>query len=398
MSSASRVERLSRRERASPEQPRPRTPRATPSTSRTSRGRGHLRHDAARRVPAGGPLAHRRRQAPRGRATRPSRRHLHRGRLARRQPQGRGVLRPGPGRAPPVHGHPGGLRVDPTRRRAGRGRRGAAPPGEGQHRGRLHRGQGVQDARHRGAAHHARRGRGHGGRLGASSCATTTSGCSSTPSTSSTAIRDNPDFSLRVLRAAEEAGAEAIVLCDTNGGTLPHDVERIVAGVVADFECQVGVHFHNDSGCAVANSIAAVRAGATHVQGCVNGYGERTGNADLSAAIPNLSLKLNVRTIPPDRLERLTPVVAPHRRARQHRPQPAAALRGRRPPSPTRPACTRAPSPAAVTPTSTSTRTRSATAPASSCRRWRAGRPWPSRPKSSGWSSTPTRSRGCSTP
>jgi len=120
--------------------------------------------------------------------------------------------------------------------------------------------------------------------------------------------RDNPDFSLRVLRAAEEAGVEALVLCDTNGGAMPHDVERIVAGIVSDFECQVGVHFHNDSGCAVANSIAAVRAGATHVQGCINGYGERTGNADLSAAIPNLSLKLNIRTIPSDRLERLTPV------------------------------------------------------------------------------------------
>ena len=120
--------------------------------------------------------------------------------------------------------------------------------------------------------------------------------------------RDDPEFTLRVVRAAEEAGAEAIVLCDTNGGTLPHDAERIVAGVVADFECQIGVHFHNDSGCAVANSIAGVRAGATHVQGCVNGYGERTGNADLSAAIPNLSLKLHVRTIPPDRLERITPV------------------------------------------------------------------------------------------
>jgi 2-isopropylmalate synthase len=120
--------------------------------------------------------------------------------------------------------------------------------------------------------------------------------------------RDNPEFSLRVLRAAEEAGVEALVLCDTNGGTMPHDVERIVAGITSDFECQVGVHFHNDSGCAVANSIAAVRAGATHVQGCINGYGERTGNADLSAAIPNLSLKLNIRTIPSDRLERLTPV------------------------------------------------------------------------------------------
>src|SRR3984957_3013311 len=119
---------------------------------------------------------------------------------------------------------------------------------------------------------------------------------------------ENAEFSMRVLRAAAEAGAETLVLCDTNGGTLPHDVEAIVAGIVAEFDCQVGVHFHNDSGCAVANSIAAVRAGASHVQGCINGYGERTGNADLSAAIPNLSLKLNIRTIPADRLERLTPV------------------------------------------------------------------------------------------
>jgi len=120
--------------------------------------------------------------------------------------------------------------------------------------------------------------------------------------------RANPEFSTRVLRAAEEAGAETLVLCDTNGGTLPHDVERIVAEVAVGFECQIGVHFHNDSGCAVANTIAGVRSGATHVQGCVNGYGERTGNADLAAAIPNLSLKLNIRTIPPERLERLTPV------------------------------------------------------------------------------------------
>jgi 2-isopropylmalate synthase len=120
--------------------------------------------------------------------------------------------------------------------------------------------------------------------------------------------RQDPEFSLRVLGAAAEAGAETLVLCDTNGGTLPHDVEAIVAEMVERFDTQIGVHFHNDSGCAVANTIAAVRVGATHVQGCINGYGERTGNADLSAAIPNLSLKLRVRTIPPDRLERLTAV------------------------------------------------------------------------------------------
>jgi 2-isopropylmalate synthase len=120
--------------------------------------------------------------------------------------------------------------------------------------------------------------------------------------------RINRDFSLRVLRAAADAGAEALVLCDTNGGSLPHEVEQIVAEIVGSFDCQIGVHFHNDAGCAVANSVTAVRVGATQVQGCVNGYGERAGNADLTAAIPNLALKLNVRTIPADRLERLTPV------------------------------------------------------------------------------------------
>ncbi len=120
--------------------------------------------------------------------------------------------------------------------------------------------------------------------------------------------RANPEFSLRILQAAEEAGAETLVLCDTNGGTLPYEVERVVARVRARYETQVGVHFHNDSGCAVANSLAAVASGATHVQGCVNGYGERAGNTDLSAAIPDLSLKLRVATIPRERLELLTPV------------------------------------------------------------------------------------------
>jgi 2-isopropylmalate synthase len=120
--------------------------------------------------------------------------------------------------------------------------------------------------------------------------------------------RHNPEFALAVLRAAQESGAGAVVLCDTNGGALPHDVSRVVSAVVDQIEVQVGIHCHNDTGCAVANSLAAVSAGATQVQGCINGYGERAGNADLSAAIPDLSLKLSVRTIPPDRLERLTAV------------------------------------------------------------------------------------------
>ena len=118
----------------------------------------------------------------------------------------------------------------------------------------------------------------------------------------------NPDFALSVLAAAEEAGAEALVLCDTNGGSLPDDVGQAVADVRERTSAQLGIHCHNDAGCAVANSLVAVQAGATQVQGCINGYGERAGNTDLSAAIPNLSLKLNIRTIPGDRLERLTPV------------------------------------------------------------------------------------------
>ena len=118
----------------------------------------------------------------------------------------------------------------------------------------------------------------------------------------------NPEFALQVLRAAEDAGAAALVLCDTNGGTLPHEAAQIVGDVVAGFATPVGVHFHDDGGCAVANALAGVRMGATQVQGCLNGYGERTGNANLCTVIPNLSLKMGVATIPADRLERLTPV------------------------------------------------------------------------------------------
>jgi 2-isopropylmalate synthase len=118
--------------------------------------------------------------------------------------------------------------------------------------------------------------------------------------------RADREFSLGVIEAAQQAGAEALVLCDTNGGTLPHEVERVVAEVAARTGAKLGVHFHNDGGCAVANSLVAVRAGASQVQGCINGYGERVGNADLSAVVPNLALKMDVATIPADRLERLT--------------------------------------------------------------------------------------------
>jgi 2-isopropylmalate synthase len=119
----------------------------------------------------------------------------------------------------------------------------------------------------------------------------------------------NPEFALQILGAAEQAGAECLVLCDTNGGSLPGDITGAITQVRRSItETSLGIHCHNDAGVAVANSLAAVSAGVTQVQGCINGYGERSGNTDLATAIPDLSLKLNIRTIPTDRLERLTPV------------------------------------------------------------------------------------------
>jgi 2-isopropylmalate synthase len=120
--------------------------------------------------------------------------------------------------------------------------------------------------------------------------------------------RANPRFSADVIKAAADAGAQVLVLCDTNGGTLPFEVERVVGEVRDQVDVQLGCHFHNDSGCAVANSLMSVRMGVTQVQGCVNGYGERTGNADLTAAVPDLTLKMGIRTIGTERLGRLTAV------------------------------------------------------------------------------------------
>jgi 2-isopropylmalate synthase len=122
--------------------------------------------------------------------------------------------------------------------------------------------------------------------------------------------RRNPEYGLRVLEGAAEAGATRLVLCDTNGGTLPHEVEETVRAVVDYFGGDVGVavHLHDDAGTGVANALAGVRGGAIQVQGTINGYGERTGNCNLTTIIPNLTLKMGVASIPEDRLERLTPV------------------------------------------------------------------------------------------
>ncbi len=109
--------------------------------------------------------------------------------------------------------------------------------------------------------------------------------------------RFDRDYALRAASAAFEAGAECVVLCDTNGGMLPEWVHEIVAEVGGATGGRLGIHAHNDSGCAVANSLAAVSAGALHVQGTINGYGERTGNADLLTVIANLELKTGRRTL-----------------------------------------------------------------------------------------------------
>ena len=116
-------------------------------------------------------------------------------------------------------------------------------------------------------------------------------------------------FALRALESAAIAGAEALVLCDTNGGSLPHEIEGTTRRVVEMFpELTIGMHTQNDTGCATANAVAGVRAGARHVQGTINGYGERTGNCDLTTMVPNLSLKMGIRTLPDGAMERMSSV------------------------------------------------------------------------------------------
>ncbi|OJX94817.1 2-isopropylmalate synthase [Salana multivorans] len=118
--------------------------------------------------------------------------------------------------------------------------------------------------------------------------------------------RFDPAYALSALETAFAAGASDVVLCDTNGGMLPDWVHEIVSAVRLRSDGALGIHAHNDSGCAVANSIAAVLAGARQVQGCINGYGERTGNADLLTIVANLELKLGATCLPEGRLAEAT--------------------------------------------------------------------------------------------
>ena len=178
----------------------------------------------------------------------------------------------------------------------------------------------------------------------------------------------NPDYALACAKAAYDAGARWVVLCDTNGGTLPEEVEAIVAEVAKVVPGDhLGIHAHDDTEQAVANSLAAVRAGARQIQGTLNGIGERCGNANLTSLIPTLMLKPAYADrfeigVSAEGLAGLTTLVAPLRRTGQPRAQPAGALRrrqrlhhqGRHP-------CLGA-SPATRRPTSTCCRRRSATA------------------------------------
>lgn len=122
--------------------------------------------------------------------------------------------------------------------------------------------------------------------------------------------KNNPEFAMKVIEAAVMKGATHLVLCDTNGGSLPHEVADIV-GRVKSFvgnDATLGIHCHDDTGCAVANSMAAVLAGVRHVQGTLNGLGERTGNTNLTTVIPNLQLKMGFQCLPEGNLDRLTAV------------------------------------------------------------------------------------------
>ncbi len=118
--------------------------------------------------------------------------------------------------------------------------------------------------------------------------------------------KEDADYALSVLQAAERGGARALALCDTNGGTLPTEIKEIIEAVKTHVTTDIGIHCHNDCGMAVANSVTAVESGARQVQGTFLGFGERCGNANLSTIIPNLQLKLNYSCIPEDCMKKLT--------------------------------------------------------------------------------------------
>ncbi len=117
--------------------------------------------------------------------------------------------------------------------------------------------------------------------------------------------KNNPAYAIKCLLSAMDAGADCLVLCDTNGGTLPHNIKRILTDIFTKIEAPIGIHTHNDSECAVANAVIAVEMGASQVQGTINGFGERCGNANLCSIVPNLQIKLGLKCLPDEQLRRL---------------------------------------------------------------------------------------------
>lgn len=117
--------------------------------------------------------------------------------------------------------------------------------------------------------------------------------------------KDSPDYALATWQAAEKAGAECVVLCDTNGGCLPEEISQIVREARGKLTARIGIHTHNDCGLGVANAIAAIVTGATHLQGTINGYGERTGNCNLTSVIPLLQFKMKLASVPASSLPKL---------------------------------------------------------------------------------------------
>ncbi len=118
--------------------------------------------------------------------------------------------------------------------------------------------------------------------------------------------KSNPRYAMDTIKAAAESGVDTVVLCDTNGGTMPLDVQKIIREVKKEMDIPLGIHAHNDSGMGIANSILALQSGAVHVQGTINGYGERCGNADLCIIIPNIQFKLNFKKLKAWQLKKLT--------------------------------------------------------------------------------------------
>ncbi len=118
----------------------------------------------------------------------------------------------------------------------------------------------------------------------------------------------NPDYAMMTIKVADQAGADCVVLCDTNGGTLPWELAEIVERVCSEIDTDIGIHTHDDGGCGVANTLVAVQAGAVHVQGTINGYGERVGNANLCTILPDLQIKMGKDCVPAESLAKTTEI------------------------------------------------------------------------------------------